>query len=269
MSGALLRETARENRVILAVFTVVSTGYLMLIMSMFDPDNLEALKASIETAPPALAAAVGMNVIPTTLTDFAANYFYGFLVQLFLVVHVILLPLRLVVRHVDRGSMAYLLSTPTGRVGVAGTQAFYMVASLAVLALVLTGGALAFSAAKSPGAMDVPAFVSLNLTTFLLSVAMASITFFFSCVFDEMRNAAGAATAVLVTFFVLSLVSRYGHGEGVYGTLDRLSIFHLLPARAIVMGEANVWLNNGLLLAIAGLGIGGGMAAFRGRDLHV
>jgi ABC-2 type transport system permease protein len=267
MSAALFRATFRSNWVLVVVFTVLSTAYLVMILSMFNPENLEAIAASIEAAPPALAAAVGMDVIPTTLTDFAANYFYRFLVQLFLLVHVIILPLRLMVRHVDRGSMGYLLSTPNSRAGIAGTQAAYMVASLAVMAAVLTAAALAFARATSLGAMDVAAFLSLNLATFLLSVAMASITFFCSCLWNETRWAAGVSTAVLVTFFVLSLIGRYGHDQGLYGVASRFSIFRLLRARAIVGGDVNMLVNDELLVLIAALGIGGGIAVFRRRDL--
>ena len=90
-----------------------------------------------------------------------ADYFYGFLVQLFLTLHVAILSIRLVVSYVDRGAMSYLLSTPNSRAKVVGTQAAYLVVSLAVMAVVLTSAAVAFCAAVQPGLLDLGAFVAL------------------------------------------------------------------------------------------------------------
>ncbi|MCG6920782.1 MAG: ABC transporter permease [Acidobacteria bacterium] len=267
MNLALFRASLRSNWVLLLVFTVISTAYLVMILSMFDEEHLKQIKGAIEMAPPALSAAVGMDVIPTTLTDFAANYFYGFLVQLFLIVHVLILPARLVVRHVDRGSMSYLLSTPNSRTTIAWTQAVYMAASLAVMAVVMTTTALAFSESQFPGVMDVPAFLSLNLATFLVSLAMAAVSFFFSCIWSETKHAVGCSTAVLVSFFVLTLVGRYGHHEGFYGVAGKVSIFQLLPARAIVSGETNMLVNDGILIVLIAVFVVGGVYAFSRRDL--
>lgn len=267
MSLALLRTTARANGWIALIFTVVSIGYLLLILGMYDEQNMQYIEASVAALPPELSAAVGMDTVPTSLTDFAANYFYGFLVQLFLTLHVAIVPIRLVVSHVDRGAMSYLLSTPNSRRAVVTTQAVYLVASLVVMAVCLTSAGVVFSAAVHPGALDLGAFVSLNITVLLLSVALASFTFFFSCAFDESRKAIGVSAAVLVGFFVVSVIARIGHGEGVYGIIDRFSIYTLVKARAIIEGEANLWVSNGLLVLIAALGIGGGIAVFSRRDL--
>jgi ABC-2 type transport system permease protein len=241
--------------------------YLLLILGMYNEGNMQYIAASVQALPPGLSAAVGMDTVPTTLTDFAADYFYRFLVQLFLTLHVTIVPIRLVVSHVDSGAMAYLLSTPNSRASVVGTQAVYLVASLAVMAFVLTCVGVGFAAAVQPGLLDVGAFVRLNFSVFLLSLAMAAITFFCSCAFNESKPAVAVSVAVLVGFFVVAVIARIGHGQGLYGVIDHLSIYHLLKAREIVSGQANTWLNNGLLAAIAGAGIGGGTIVFSRKDL--
>jgi len=55
--------------------------------------------------------------------------------------------------------------------------------------------------------------------------------------------------------------------EGVYGIIDHFSIYYLLKSRAIVNGEVNLWLSNGLLALIAAAGIGGGILVFSRKDL--
>lgn len=259
--------TIKTNWKLLVIFTVITLAYLIMILGMYDPENLKQIAAAIEMAPPALAAAVGMDVIPTTLTDFIANYFYRFLIQLFLIVHVIILPIRLVAKYVDSGSMSYLLSTPNSRIKIATTQMIYLTLSLFVMAIVITGIALLFCQSRFPGDLDVPAFLSLNFATFLVSLAMGAVVFFFSCLMNEVKSAAAWGTGILVVFFVLSLVGKYGHSEGFYGVLERFSIFHLLRARAIVQGEVNMVANNTILLAIILIFFGGSVLVFKKKDL--
>lgn len=267
MIGALLRASLRANGWVLAIFCAISVGYLVLILGMYDEGNMQFIAASVEALPKGLSAAVGMDTVPTELVDFAANYFYGFLVQLFLTMHAVIVPIRLVVSYVDRGAMSYLLSTPNRRVAVVGTQAIYLVGSFAVLALVLTGCGLVFCAIVHPGLLDVGAFLRINLAVFLLSVALSSITFYFSCRFDESRLAIATSSAILVGFFVISLVGRIGHGKGVYAIIERLSIYHLVQPRAIVTGEANLWITNGALVLIAALAFAAALRTFARRDL--
>jgi ABC-2 type transport system permease protein len=234
---------------------------------MYNEGNMQFIEASVNALPPGLSAAVGMDRVPTSLTDFAADYFYGFLVQLFLTLHVAIVPIRLVVSYVDRGAMSYLLATPNTRKKIAGTQAVYLILSLALMALLMTAAAVAFCAAVHPGRLDVGAFLRLNFTVFLLSVAMGGISFFFSCIFNESRFAIAASAAVLVGFFVISVIARIGHGEGIYGVIDNFSIYSLVKARSIVSGEASLLLSNGLLVLIATASLGGGILVFSRRDL--
>jgi len=267
MNVALLKATVRANWWILAIFTVVSVMYLLLILGMYNEGNMQFIESNVRSLPPGLSAAVGMDTVPTSLTDFAATYYYRFLVQLFLTVHMAIVPIRLVVSYVDRGAMGYLLSTPNSRTTVVGTQAVYLVAGLAVLAIVLTSVGVLFCAVVQPGLLDLGAFVKLNFAIFLLSVALGAVTFFFSCTFNEAKGAIVASAAVLVGFFIISVIARIGHGQGVYGIIDHFSIYYLVKARAIAEGEANLWFSNGLLALIGTAGIGGGLFVFARKDL--
>ncbi len=150
---------------------------------------------------------------------------------------------------------------------VAGTQAAYLVASLVAMAVVLTAAGMGFCAVVHPGLLDVGAFVELNFTVLMLSVALGAVTFFVSCASDESKTAIGVSAAILVGFFVISVIARIGHEQGVYAVIDRFSIYTLVKARAIIEGEANQWLSNGLLALFAVVGIGGGLLVFSRRDL--
>jgi ABC-2 type transport system permease protein len=133
MVVSLFRYTFKTNWPLIAIFTLIITGYLVLVISMYDIEIIKNLETVIKMYPPELMASVGMDNIPTSLTDFLASYIYDFLVQLLLLVYTIVLPLRLIVRFVDRGSMTFLLSTPYSRYQIAGTQALYMILSLVIM----------------------------------------------------------------------------------------------------------------------------------------
>jgi ABC-2 type transport system permease protein len=267
MSFPLFKFTLKSNWLILLIFTVLMVGYLVLILSMYDEEIILTLEAIVEMYPPGMLAAVGMDQLPESLTDFAASYYYDFLVQLLLLVHVILLPIRLVVKHVDNGSMSYLLSTPNSRVKIVTTQALYIVLHLGAMMIVVTAVAIVFSQSFSPGALDIPAFLSLNLATYLTAVALASIVFFFSCAWNSTVHAAGTASAVIVLFFVFSMIGRFGHHEGIYRLISLISIFRFLQARAIINGQINMWVNNAVLLVIAAGSIGAGILVFKRKDM--
>jgi len=267
MNFPLFKFTLKSNWVILVIFTVIMVGYLVLILSMYDEKIIQSIRVMIEMYPPGMMAAVGMDKIPTNLIDFAANYYYDFLVQMFLLVHVIILPIRLVVKYVDNGSMSYLLSTPNSRVEIVVTQAVYLILSLGVMMAAVTAIAVLFSQSFSPGTLDIPAFLSLNLATYLTALAMASIVFFFSCFWNSTIYAAGSGSAVLVLFFIFSMIGRFGHNEGVYGIISKVSIFQFLQARAIINGEVNMWINSAILLLITAGSTGAGITVFRRKDL--
>lgn len=60
-------------------------------------------------------SAFGMTNPSSTLIEFLSSYLYGFIYLVFPLIFKIIIANKLVVRYVDQGSMAYLLSTPMSR----------------------------------------------------------------------------------------------------------------------------------------------------------
>ena len=268
MNFPMFKLALKNNWALWLIFTVITVAYLLLIIAMYDPENMQSIEAAIEMAPAGLAAAVGMDRIPVNLTDFAANYFYRFLVQIFLIIHVTILPIRLVVKQVDDGTMSYLLSTKVSRFKVIFTKAMYMIISLFAMSVVLTGIAILVSVTKFPvGELDIFAFLSLNLATFLVATAMAAIVFFFSSIMNQTSHATFSGAGILLIFFIFSLIEKIGHGKGFYGLLGKFSIFRFLQAREIVAGEINMYVNDSWLLLIIAVFLGMGIYFFSKRDL--
>ncbi|MCD8074368.1 MAG: ABC transporter permease subunit [Lachnospiraceae bacterium] len=146
----------------------------------------------------------------------------------------------LIVDQVDKGSMAYILSTPTKRSAVAITQAVYMV----VAPLIMVGCAFLVKLAACNaivGEVDVAKYAALYGGLYLLTEAMAGICYLASCIFNRSKNALALGGGLNIWFFICSLLGMFGSenmvtmGMGVeeLGRFNRLSLVGLFDIDAL------------------------------------
>ncbi|MCD7772168.1 MAG: ABC transporter permease [Oscillospiraceae bacterium] len=147
---------------------------------------------------------------------------------------------ELFVDQVDKGSMAYVLSTPTKRSAVVITQLIYMI----VTPLIMVGCGLIvrlLTTRAFTGEVDVVKYLALYGGIYLLAEAMASICYLASCVFNLSRNALGLGGGLNVWFFLCSLLGMFGSetmvsmgiGAEMLGVFNNLTIVGLFDAEAL------------------------------------
>ena len=78
ISMPLFRQEARRSILLLVIFPGILALYASVILTMYDPELGDSL-AMMKEAMPELFAAFGMSDPGSTLTEFLANYLYGFL----------------------------------------------------------------------------------------------------------------------------------------------------------------------------------------------
>ena len=181
LNGALYRQGLRASWKPLIIFLAVLTMYDAVIVSMFDPRIGDLLATLMQTMPDIMAM-FGMNNPGATLAEFLANYLYGFLMLIFPLVFSAMTANSLVARHVDRGSMAYLLAAPNSRTRVAFTQMTVLLTGVTAIIAVCTAVGWGCSAAMFPGALDVAGYLRLNLGVWLLHLCLSGLCFFASCI---------------------------------------------------------------------------------------
>ncbi len=146
----------------------------------------------------------------------------------------------LIVDQVDKGSMAYILSTPTKRSAVVITQTIYMI--LAPLLMVGCGFIVKLAASYViVGEVDTAKYAAMYGGMYLLSEAMASICFMASCVFNLSKNALALGGGLNVWFFLCSLLGMFGSesmvsmGMGVelMGNFNKMTIVGLFDIDAL------------------------------------
>ncbi len=146
----------------------------------------------------------------------------------------------LIVDQVDKGSMAYILSTPTKRSAVVITQAIYMV----VFPLIMVGCALVtklIAANAFIGEVTVAKYAALYGGLYLLTEAMAGVCYLASCLFNLSKYAMALGGGLNVWFFLCSLLGMFGSedmvsvGMGVeeLGMFNRLSLVGLFDINAL------------------------------------
>ncbi|MGE4354334.1 MAG: hypothetical protein AB7D36_09645 [Oscillospiraceae bacterium] len=240
MSGTLFKLDAKNNAFLLLIFCGVMSMYMGIIMYMYDPTSSESLMDMMDMLPPEMISAFGFDNSSTDLTGFVAGFYYGFLVFAFPMVYYIILSNRLVCKMVDSGAFAYLLQTPTSRVKIIVTQAVYLLASIAVLfsAVYLVGTYAART--LFPGMLNTQAYTRLHISAALLTMAMAMVCFFYSCLFNETKRSLAFGTSIPLTFFLLFLIGGVSNDAEIF---KDMSIFSLLDATGIVQNGNTMGIN--------------------------
>ena len=249
----------------LLIFTAVITMYFTVIISMFDPALGSALN-EFAKAMPELMAIVGMNPASADLVSFMEAYLYGFIMLVFPMLFCILSANRLIARHVDRGSMTYLLSAPVKRETVAFTQMIVMVTGLFLLVLYSTILGIVNCEISFPGELDIGKFILLNVGVLCLQLFIGGICFLCSCIFNDSKYAVGVGARIPVLEFIIQMMANAGEKleNAKYATF-----FTLFNSDGIIAGEPGaIW---GMVILFAGAValFGAAIVIFSKKDLHI
>jgi ABC-2 type transport system permease protein len=259
----LLKATLKQNYIVFIIILCVLMIYLPTIISLYDPVSQDSLNDMLTMLPKEMVSAMGFSNAGNTLLSFIASYFYGFLILLLPMIYAIVVANRSIASHVDKGSMAYLLSTPNTRVKIARTQALYLLVSITALLIIVTLVGIGMCEIMFPGELDVKGFVLLNLGALLLYYALTGIGFFASSFFNDTKNSLALGAGLPVAFLLLQMISDVGETTDF---LKYFSLFTLFDPAKITSGEGYV-LSFIMLAAIAVVMYSAGILVFKKRDL--
>ncbi|ASS76461.1 hypothetical protein CIG75_16840 [Tumebacillus algifaecis] len=227
-SKPIFKQTFKANFKLWLIFTVIMTLLHIALIAVFDQSTIIDMSGMVKDTP--LANLLG----EATFLGMLASTFYGIHGVLLPIVFIIMTANSLIASQVDRGSMAYLLSTPTKRSTVVRTQATYLIASLIIMFLIITLVGLS-SIQIFQGDVDINEkdYLMLNLGLFLLMFATSGISFFFSCVFNLSKNSLAWGAGIPMAFFLLHLM---GDVDSSLEGLKYVSMNTLFDTHAILNG---------------------------------
>lgn len=119
---------------------------------------------------------------------------------------VVLLGNSLIASLVDKGSMAYILSTPTKRSAVAVTQMAVMIIVPAVMVAVVCAEKIAVTTAIA-GEANAEMLMTMYVGWYLLIETVAALCYFGSCLFNTSGKALAFGGGLAVWFFIASFLA--------------------------------------------------------------
>lgn len=257
-SKPIFKQTLKSNLKLWIVFTLIMTVFHVVLIAVFNPSTLTDMSGMVKDTP--LAGLLG----DATFLGMLSKTFYGIQGVLIPIVFIIMTANSLIASQVDRGSMAYLLSTPTKRSTVVRTQAVYLVMSLIVMFLIVTvSGIVSINVFQSEIDINMTEYLMLNLGLFLLMFATSGISFFFSCLFNLTKNSLAFGAGIPMAFFLLKLM---GDVDSSLEGLKYVSLNTLFDTNAITTGGS--YSIQFIILAVVGLALYIlGMRVFMKKDL--
>lgn len=268
MNAPLFRQMMKVNLKAMLNYAVGSAFYMLLMFWIYPSiaGNSSNLNDMIQSLPSGLVNAFGFQGGFGSMESFISGEYYGLILPLLLSIFSMMLSTQLMARLVDRGSMAYLLATPTTRTRVAITQAAVLVAGLLLIVAVTTAAGFAGSSWIIGGryAFGASRFALMNAVVFLLFFAVGGLSFFFSSIANDEKRALGLSGVVTFGMFSLDLLGKIGGGVG---WLRWFSAFSLFRPSEIATGGGHLAAACILLPLIGFAGFAAGIAGFRRRDL--
>ena len=208
----------------------------------------------------ALVAGSGTNLQQTALA------YYNMLPGLISAVYVIVTGNKLLAQQVDKGTLAYVLSTPVKRSKVAATQAIFFLGSLFLMFSISAASHLIahYISVGSITSTEVGHVLLLNLGLFVLNAALSGICFLASCVFNLSKYVTAVGGGIVGAFIVLNIMAMFGDS---FNWMRNLTLVTLFDINSILANDW-VFIWKFIVLAVVGaVTYAIGSAAFTKRDL--
>lgn len=242
-SKTIFKQTLKANYKLWLIFTIILSVFCSVLIAVFDPKTLSSMSDMVKDTP--LANMLGS----TTFLGMLSSTFYSMQGVILPLIFVIMTANSLIASQVDRGSMAYLLSTPIKRSVVVRTQAIYLISSLVAMFLIITIiGVLAIQTFQGDVDLNISDFIMLNVGLLLLMFTTSSISFLSSCIFNLTKNSLAFGAGIPLAFFLFELMGKVDSSlEG----FKYLSLNSLFDTDAII-NDGN-YLIQFILLGVVGI----------------
>jgi ABC-2 type transport system permease protein len=242
------------------------TIYTTISVAMFDLEGAELINSLMTMLPEAMVKAFGFDKLGTELTTYLSGYLFGFILVIFPIIFIVFTANSLVASHVDKGTMAYIISNPINRKKVITTQIAYLVATIVTLISYAAIVVIVMSLIMWPGLLEVGNYILLNIVTISLLVAISSICFLASTFFNSSKQSVGASSAIVTVFIMMNML------KGVSEDLDFLKFFtpiSLLDTTKILTDSGYAWATIAGLVLFSIVVFGASVVIFDKKDLAV
>lgn len=147
-SKPIFKQTLKSNWKLWLIFTGIMCGMSALMIMIYNPAIMNNIKNMADNLIGTAGSSIADKYKPmldnmTSLLGTISTSFYGNLALILPLIYIIITANGLVASQVDKGSMAYILSTPVKRKTVVATQGAYLITAVLCMFLIVTGVGLA------------------------------------------------------------------------------------------------------------------------------
>ncbi len=250
MIKELMKHNIKENKVHFISILLIIMLYGSISVAMFDPspDGLEAFQQMIDQMPESMINIFGFQNLNGPMVSYISNYLYGFIMIIFPIIYIILVGNRLVVRHIDKGSMVYILTMPYTRKRIITNQALFFVLSFIIIFVVNVGVVIGMSEIMFKGLLDIKLYLVLNFIALSVHLFMMGITFLISVIISDFQLSSGVTSGLLITTAVFNMLARLGDKVEF---LKYLTPYSIVNVDYILEGNGNGVLGGIIMLILA------------------
>lgn len=264
-NAALYTREMKGSLKMLVLFAAILSMYVIVIISMFDPDKMAILDSFYKTMPQ-LMASVGMRPGATSLVGFMISYLYGFILLIFPMLFCILRGNALIARYADNNSMVILLAAPVRREAVAITQLSVLISGIFLLIAYTTGLEILVAEIQFPKVLVISELLKLNISLLCLHLFIGGVCFLASCVFSDTKYSIAFGAGIPALMYVLQMLANTGEKAEA---IKYFTFFTLFDANGTVSGEASALVGMWALLFGAILLYSIAVTVFCKKDLHI
>ena len=257
LSKPLLKQIIKNNLRLFAGFSIVLCLLIAIIMTVFTPETMQNINTSSQNLP---VNPLG-NI--STLIDFVGNQYFGNLALIFTMIYLVIVGNRMIAGQVDKGSMAYTLSNPIMRRQVTVTNALFLTGSLTLMYLLAVVAGISVAALVQPGILNIAGFLRLALGAYALQLAISSIVFCASCLFNRSSQSLSLGAGIPVLFFVANLLAGMSKNLEFFKYLSLITLF---DTASLIKGE-HFGVALACLVSTAIILYGAGIVVFSKKDL--
>ncbi|MCD8373300.1 MAG: ABC transporter permease [Clostridia bacterium] len=236
LAATLMEEGTHDTYLSMFEYTVTVNGTTGIFGNTLNLNEYMALMMeSIGMSSDLLTNMEGID-----MSSMLNQMYYTIMGILPLLVYIVVVGNGLIASQVDRGSMAYVLSTPTKRSAVVITQAIYMIVVPFIMITITCIVKIAMSAGLS-GDPDAAVTIMLYFGMYILIEAMAGLCYLGSCLFNRSSKSMAFGGGLTVWFFLASLLGMFGSdnlvqmgmGVEILGVFNNLTLIGLFDIESI------------------------------------
>lgn len=222
---SLFIHLVKSNLKIFSIIAGVLSLLIGIVMSVFTPETMHEIAQASQDAP--------VNPLGdiTTLIAFIANQYFGNFALIFAMIYSVIIGNKLIADQVDKGSMAFHLSSPITRTQYTFTSIIFSISSLVVMFGLIFVVGYGVSELVQPGELPVEKFFILTLGSLILNLAISGINFFASCLFNRSSHSLALGAGITVFFFATNMLSGMSDSLEI---LKNVTLITLYDSNAII-----------------------------------